>query len=161
MLLISTNYRNVVFVTHRFDAAIKVVIFENSLPLPERRFYRIYSVGKDLKYHKYVCALAALHLPAAGRSSANSTLAGFRFDPNRHNRKISVAPMDMKIQTDFSARFWVVNRHGRIQNILATHEYEITDWFFNMVLCVFMVKDSLIVEIPATFQFRHILQLSN
>ena len=41
MLLISTNYRNIVFVTHQFDVAIKVVIFENSLPLPERRFYRI------------------------------------------------------------------------------------------------------------------------
>ncbi len=62
MVLISTNYRNIVLVTHQFDAAIKVVIFENSLPLPERRFYRICGVGKDLKYHKYVCALAALHL---------------------------------------------------------------------------------------------------
>ena len=50
--------------THQFDAAIKVVIFENSLPLPERRFYRICGVGKDLKYHKYVCAIAALHLSA-------------------------------------------------------------------------------------------------
>jgi len=39
--LVSTNYRNVVLVMHQFDAAIKVVIFENSLPLPERRFYRI------------------------------------------------------------------------------------------------------------------------
>ena len=36
--------------THQFDAAIKVVIFENSLPLLERRFYRICGVGKDLKY---------------------------------------------------------------------------------------------------------------
>ncbi len=36
--------------THQFDAAIKVVIFENSLPLPECRFYRICGVGKDLKY---------------------------------------------------------------------------------------------------------------
>ncbi len=34
----------------------------------------------------------------------------------------------------------ILNRHGRIQNILATHGYENTDWFFNMVLCVFMVK---------------------
>ena len=34
----------------------------------------------------------------------------------------------------------VLNWHGRIQNILAIHEYENTDWFFNMVLCVFMVK---------------------
>ncbi|GEM_PF-5000717 len=25
----------------------------------------------------------------------------------------------------------------RRQDILATHEYENTDWFFNMVLCVF------------------------
>ena len=33
-----------------------------------------------------------------------------------------------------------LNRHGRIQNILATHGYKNTDWFFNMVLCVFMVK---------------------
>jgi len=33
-----------------------------------------------------------------------------------------------------------LNRHGRIQNILATHEYENTDWFFYMVLYVFMVK---------------------
>jgi len=32
MVLISTNYRNIVLVTHQFDAAIKVVIFENSLP---------------------------------------------------------------------------------------------------------------------------------
>ena len=79
MFLISTNYRNVVLVTHQFDAAIKVVIFENGLPLPERRFYRICGVGKDLKYRKYVYALAALHLPAAGRSSANSTLAEFRY----------------------------------------------------------------------------------
>ena len=39
MLLISRNYKNVVLVTHQFDAAIRVVIFENSLPLPERRFY--------------------------------------------------------------------------------------------------------------------------
>ena len=31
--LVSTNYRNVVLVMHQFDAAIKVVIFENSLPL--------------------------------------------------------------------------------------------------------------------------------
>jgi len=48
---------------HQFDAAINVVIY--SLPLAERRFYRIYT-------------LVALHLPAAGRSLANSTLAGFR-----------------------------------------------------------------------------------
>jgi len=34
----------------------------------------------------------------------------------------------------------MLNRHGRIQNILATHGYENTDWFFNMVLCVFMVN---------------------
>ncbi|RLB92809.1 MAG: hypothetical protein DRH50_09035 [Deltaproteobacteria bacterium] len=34
----------------------------------------------------------------------------------------------------------VLNRHGRIQNILATHGYENTDWFFNMFFCVFMVK---------------------
>ena len=34
----------------------------------------------------------------------------------------------------------LLNRHGRIQNILATHGYENTDWFFNMVLCVFMIK---------------------
>ena len=33
-----------------------------------------------------------------------------------------------------------LNRHGRIQDIMATHGYENTDWFFNMVLCVFMVK---------------------
>ena len=33
-----------------------------------------------------------------------------------------------------------LNRHGRIQNILATHGYENTDWSFNMVLCVFMVN---------------------
>ena len=37
-------------------------------------------------------------------------------------------------------QIYSLNRHGRIQNILATHEYENTDWFFNMVLCVFMVK---------------------
>ena len=49
MVLISTNYRNIVLVTHQFDAAIKVVIFENSLPLPERRVYQICGVGKDLK----------------------------------------------------------------------------------------------------------------
>ena len=36
--------------------------------------------------------------------------------------------------------FTELNRHGRIQNILATHGYENTDWFFNMVLCAFMVK---------------------
>jgi len=28
----------------------------------------------------------------------------------------------------------------RRQDILATHGYENTDWFFNMVLCVFTVK---------------------
>ena len=50
MVLISTNYRNIVLVTHQFDTAIKVMIFENSLPLPERRFYRICCVGNDLKY---------------------------------------------------------------------------------------------------------------
>jgi|GEM_PF-1154983 len=60
MLLISRNYRNVVLVTHQFDAAIKVVIFENSLPLPERRFCRICRVGKDLIILRL--ALAALHL---------------------------------------------------------------------------------------------------
>ena len=38
MLLISTNYRNVVLVTHQFDTAIKVVIFENSLPLGSADF---------------------------------------------------------------------------------------------------------------------------
>jgi len=31
----------------------------------------------------------------------------------------------------------------RRQDILATHGYENTDWFFNMVLCVFMVKENL------------------
>ncbi len=50
MLLISRNYKNVVLVTHQFNTAIKVVIFENSLQLLERRFYRICGVGKDLKY---------------------------------------------------------------------------------------------------------------
>ena len=40
------------------------------------------------------------------------------------------------------ANFVELNRHGRIQNILATHEYEKTDWFFNMVLYVFMVKSA-------------------
>jgi len=70
MLLISRNYKNVVLVTHQFDATIKVVIFENSLPLPERRFYRICRVGKDLIILRLrPCRLA---------SSANSTLAGFR-----------------------------------------------------------------------------------
>ncbi|MCD6261804.1 MAG: hypothetical protein J7J52_02120, partial [Deltaproteobacteria bacterium] len=38
MLLISRNYRNIVLVTHQFDAAIKVVIFENSLPLRNTDF---------------------------------------------------------------------------------------------------------------------------
>ena len=33
-----------------------------------------------------------------------------------------------------------INQHGQIQNILAAHGYENTDWFFNMVLCVFIVK---------------------
>jgi len=37
----------------------------------------------------------------------------------------------------------MVNRHGRIQNGLATHGYENTAWFFNMVLCVFIVKGSI------------------
>jgi len=36
-----------------------------------------------------------------------------------------------------------LNRHGRIQNILATHGYENTDWLFKMLLCVFMVKKHL------------------
>jgi len=31
----------------------------------------------------------------------------------------------------------------RRQDILATHGYENTDWFFDMVLCVFMVKENL------------------
>ena len=34
---------------------------------------------QGLEVSLYVCALAALHLPAAGRSSANSMLAGFRY----------------------------------------------------------------------------------
>ena len=34
---------------------------------------------QGLEVSSYVCALDALHLPAAGRSSANPTLAGFRF----------------------------------------------------------------------------------
>ena len=38
-----------------------------------------------------------------------------------------------------------LNRHGRIQNILATHGYENTDWFFKIVLCVFMVKPKIII----------------
>jgi len=55
---------------HQFDTAINVVIFENSLPLPERRFYRICGVGKDLIILRLrPCRLAF---------SANSTLAGFR-----------------------------------------------------------------------------------
>jgi len=37
-------------------------------------------------------------------------------------------------------RLW--QKTKKIQNILATHGYENTDWFFNMVLCVFMVKKS-------------------
>jgi len=45
------------------NAAIKAAVFENSLPS---------------EVSSYVCALAAWHLPAAGRSSANATLAGFR-----------------------------------------------------------------------------------
>ncbi len=46
-----------------------------------------------------------------------------------------------------------LNRHGRIQNILATHEHENTDWFFNMVLCVFMVKAilTLFVEVVCSY----------
>ena len=36
----------------------------------------------------------------------------------------------------------------RRQDTLATHGYENTDWFFNMVLCVFMVKQK---EIMLTF----------
>ncbi|MCD6467973.1 MAG: hypothetical protein J7L32_01495, partial [Thermoplasmata archaeon] len=30
----------------------------------------------------------------------------------------------------------------RKQDILVTHGYENTDWFFNMILCVFMVKNN-------------------
>ena len=66
-------------VTHQFDAVIKLVIFENSLPLPERRFYRICGVGKDLKYR--VVRLRPCRLV----SSANSTLAGFRSYINMTN----------------------------------------------------------------------------
>ena len=47
MLLISTNYRNVVLVTHQFDAAIKVVIFENSLPLRSADFTKSVWQGLD------------------------------------------------------------------------------------------------------------------
>ena len=32
MLVISTNYRNIMLVTHQFDAAIKVVISEKIYP---------------------------------------------------------------------------------------------------------------------------------
>ena len=65
--------------THQFDAAIKVVIFENSLPLPERRFYRICRIGKDLIVVRLrPCRLAPVCRAGTGRSSANSTLAGFR-----------------------------------------------------------------------------------
>ena len=65
--------------THQFDAAIKVVIFENSLPLPKRQFYRICSVGKDLIILRLrPCCLAPVCRAGTGRSSANSTLAGFR-----------------------------------------------------------------------------------
>ena len=39
---------------------------------------------QGLEVSSYVCALAALHLPAAGRSSANSTLAGFRYHRDFH-----------------------------------------------------------------------------
>ena len=79
MVLISTNYRNIVLVTHQFDAAIKVMIFENSLPLPERRFYRICCVGKDLIIVRLrPCRLAPVCRAGTGRSSANSTLAEFR-----------------------------------------------------------------------------------
>ncbi len=52
---------------HRFDAAINVVIFENSLPLGERRFYRICGVGKDLKYRSTSAPLPPCTcLPQAG-----------------------------------------------------------------------------------------------
>jgi len=36
----------------------------------------------------------------------------------------------------------------RRQDILATHGYENTDWLFNMVLCVFMVKKHIV---PKTY----------
>ncbi|MCD6261413.1 MAG: hypothetical protein J7J52_00110, partial [Deltaproteobacteria bacterium] len=46
---------------------IKIVIFENSLPLPERRFYRICGVGKDLKYRSTSAPLPPCTcLPQAG-----------------------------------------------------------------------------------------------
>ncbi len=64
MVLISTNYRNVVLVTHQFDAAIKVMIFENSLPLGIADFTNL--CGKELKYCStsaplppYTCLLQA------------------------------------------------------------------------------------------------------
>ena len=52
---------------HRFDAVINVVIFENSLPLGERRFYRNCGVGKDLKYRSTSAPLPPCTcLPQAG-----------------------------------------------------------------------------------------------
>ena len=60
---------------HRFDAAINVVIFENSLPLGERRFYRICGVGKEL--------IVVRLRPCRLASSANSMLAGFRLNYKR------------------------------------------------------------------------------
>ena len=50
------------------------------------------------------------------------------------------------VEVDVKAKKIVLNRHGRIQNILATHGYENTDWFFNMVLCVFMLKPRKLID---------------
>jgi len=51
----------------RINLKIKIVIFENSLPLPERRFYRICGVGKGLKYHSTSASLPPCTcLPQAG-----------------------------------------------------------------------------------------------
>jgi len=61
----------------RFDAAIKAAVSENSLPSGSAGFTES-AVLAGTEVSQYICAPAALHLPAAGRSSVKSMLAGFR-----------------------------------------------------------------------------------
>jgi len=65
---------------------------------------------QGLEVSSYVCALAALHLPAAGRSSANSTLAGFRC----HNNADSDGFAGIQEQAEDPAGVWGKHKFSEI-----------------------------------------------
>ncbi len=74
---------------------------------------------QGLEVSSYVCALAALHLPAAGRSSANSTLAGFRcyIYTRNHDTRTFVDEVDFISAPGYKNKYgdresWGFTKHG-------------------------------------------------